>query len=365
MTAVQNEGIAAALTGRDLTLRAATGTGKTLAYCIPAIQILLERTASRDEGTLVLVLIPTRDLALQVEKVLKAVCKYTQLTAAAITGGNDFKYQRALFRKNPEFIVATPGRLLDHINRGSTDLASLQVLVLDEADQMLDQGLVAEVDQIKRAVPTSASRWLYSATLASNPTEGALADFIRNPIQVQAADKIEMASGVSHAVAVCSPQERLEALENQIESQDFCRILVFCNMRKDTAELADCLSKYGRTVMLHGELSREERTLAIQTFTAGRATIMSASPVASRGLDIEGIDLVVNYDFPETAEEYLHRAGRAGRGGNKALCLSLVTTRQIKKCEIIERELGISMSGKPSANRPDHGDGSGPLRRRR
>ncbi len=387
LSGIQRRGVTAALTGRDVTLCAPTGSGKTVAFCIPALQGLLVQKSARDDGTLVLILTPTRDLALQVHRVVKALCRYTSIGVELITGGHDFKYQRALFRKNPEVIIATPGRLVDHIGRGSTDFAALRTVVLDEADQMLDHGLLQEVGEIMQSVPASSQRWLYSATLPQQ-LRGALAEFVRQPIDIRDADGVVMATHTSHRAIICKADRRRQ-LEKLLSVNESVRVLIFCNTRKDTMEIATALESYGKIVILHGELSREERILAIDRFHLPGPHIMVASPVAARGLDIKNIDLVINYQLPDSTDEYLHRAGRAGRGGSRAECVSLISQAEISRCEGIEKTLGIDILGKLSRNRTldkpsvkpssiastsnnksrkpraNFGDGSQPVKRRR
>ncbi|MFT5484972.1 MAG: ATP-dependent RNA helicase SrmB [Halieaceae bacterium] len=388
-TPVQEESIPAALAGRDLMVCAETGTGKTLAFLIPLLQVVLERAPDTRDGTLALILEPTRELAAQTAAVCKQLLKFNAANLATICGGEEFKYQQALFRKNPEIIVATPGRLLDHIRRRSTDFDSLRVVVLDEADQMLDIGLYEEVSQILRELPDSSRRWMYSATLNHGEAKALVSKALRNPLNVSLSSGDSVPDNIQHQVYHCADDfQREDQLKRVLREETYRQALVFCNTRARVESVGQRLSKTGERIgVLHGEMTREERTAVTRAYRDGHFSTLVASAVAARGLDIAEVDLVVNYDMPTSAEDYLHRAGRSARSGGQGQCISLASSRELRHKKRIEQELDIVLQDQdqeqkqrqarapkqkqkleqkqervyPERQRADYGDGSQPI----
>ncbi|MFV0276903.1 MAG: DEAD/DEAH box helicase [Parahaliea sp.] len=343
-TPVQERVIPAALAGTDLAVSAETGSGKTYAYLIPLIQRLLAEPAARGAGTLALVLVPTRELARQVLKNTRALIGKSPLQAMALTGGADFKYQRSLFRKNPEIVIATPGRLLEHCEKGSADLGALKVLVLDEADRMLDLGLREEVLKLRDFCPPTRQTLLLSATLKAKGMGEITRSLLREPEAIaigqarQVQDSIHhqriLADGVGH-----KDQLLLALLQQQPER----RALVFANQRRTAQRLAGLLRHHElRCDALHGEMSTEERKRVMAAFREGKIHILCASDLAARGLDVPDIATVIHYDLPHSGDDYIHRSGRTGRAGAAGLAIALVEASQWNLMISIQRYLGMA-----------------------
>jgi len=351
-TDVQTQVIPAALAGGDLRVSAETGSGKTLAYLVPIIQRILnpapddvnKATANQQAGTLALILVPTRELARQVLKQCRALLSKTPLDVQGITGGADFKYQKSLFRKNPEIIVATPGRLLEHCERGSADLASLQALILDEADRMLDMGFREDVLKINDYCGAGRQVMMLSATLQHRGL-GVISDtLLRSPQSIAIGQVRQPHSSIFHQLVLADSQEHKDKLLIALlEQGGFRRALVFGNKRITAIRLAG-LVKYHklRCACLHGDMSTEDRKHVMTQFSDGKIDIVCASDLAARGLDVKDIDLVINYDMPHSGDDYLHRTGRTGRAGAQGLAVSLVSASEWNLMVSIERYLKVS-----------------------
>ena len=344
-TPVQSEVVPAALAGGDLKVRAETGSGKTLAYLLPIAQNLLCRPAPREAGTLALILVPTRELARQVLKHARSLLTSTGLQVQAITGGADFKYQKSVFRRNPEIIVATPGRLLEHCQRGSADLRQLRCLVLDEADRMLDLGFREEVLEIAAACAEEKQVLLLSATLKHKAMSHIADAILKSPRTISLGQVREAHSSINHQrILADGPQHRERLLTELLRADDYRRALVFANKRATATHLGARLTQAGlRAGVLHGDLSTEQRKAVMQGFTDGRLRILCASDLAARGIDVQDIDLVINYDLPRSGDDYLHRTGRTGRAGSTGLAISLVGAADWNLMISIQRYLNITL----------------------
>jgi superfamily II DNA/RNA helicase len=342
-TQVQELVIPAALAGTDLVVSAETGSGKTLAYLVPTVQRLLALQAPRGDGPLALILVPTRELARQVLKQCRALLSKTPLQVYGITGGADFRYQQSLLRKAPEIIVATPGRLLEHCERKSTSLDCLRVLVLDEADRMLDMGFRDDVLKINGYCARERQAILVSATL-NHRELGAISHSLLNSPRTIAVDAARQPhSAIVHQVILADGPEHKDKLLLALLGQgEFRRVLVFGNKRSTAVRLAGLLKYHKlRCACLHGEMSTEERREVMTRFNDGKINILCASDVAARGIDVKDIDLVVNFDLPHSGDDYLHRTGRTGRAGASGLALSLVTAGDWNLMISIERYLKL------------------------
>ncbi|MEM1111327.1 MAG: DEAD/DEAH box helicase [Pseudomonadota bacterium] len=344
-TPVQTRAIPAALSGKDLKISAETGTGKTLAYLIPVAQRLLAGTLPRDAGTLALVLVPTRELARQVLKQCRSLLAKSALGAQAITGGADFKYQAALLRKNPEILIATPGRLLEHCKRGSADLASVQTLVLDEADRMLDMGFRDDVLTVAGFCPTERQVLMLSATLKHKGLSHIADRLLTAPQTIALGEVRQPHSSIHHqCILADSPAHKDKLLAALLPPGGEQRALVFANKRDTAARLAALLQGIGlRAGCLHGGMSTEERKHVITQFRDSKIDVLCASDLAARGLDIPAIDLVVNYELPRSGDDYLHRTGRTGRAGAQGLAISLVSSPEWNSMISIQRYLKLSL----------------------
>jgi superfamily II DNA/RNA helicase len=340
-TEVQQQVVPAALAGGDLRITAETGSGKTLAYLLPTLQRMIAEPPAPDAGALAVVLVPTRELARQVLKQSRDLMARTSLQAQAITGGADFKYQRALLRKNPELIIATPGRLLEHCRRGSADLGAARTLVLDEADRMLDMGFREDVLAVAGFFPKQRQVILLSATLKHRGLAKVTGDLLRDPQSIAISEVRSPHSSIHHQrILADGPEHKDRLLQALLDRGGFRRALVFANKRRTAQRLAGMLQHHGaRAGCLHGEFSTEERKHVLTQFRDDKLDVLCASDVAARGLDVPEIDLVINYDLPHSGDDYLHRSGRTGRAGDSGLAVSLVSANEWNLMVSIQRYL--------------------------
>ncbi len=340
-TEVQAAVVPAALAGKDLLVSAATGSGKTLAYLLPSVQRLLANPNRADTGVLLLVVVPTRELARQVEVVCRKLCAKTPLNTLVITGGAEQKAQRAQLRKDPEILVATPGRLLEHHQKRAVDLSRVRTLVIDEADRMLDLGFRDDVLAISSLCPQNMQALLLSATL-KHAGMAAIADTVlKSPGRIRIGKPRTVRDTIKHQLALADHRAHKEQLLLALLAGDATpKTLVFANKRTSVAHLAQVMRKAGlRADQLHGDLSTEDRMRVVASFREGRTRVIAASDVASRGLDIHGVELVINFDIPRSGDDYLHRSGRTGRGDSEGRAISLVDASEWNLMISIQRYL--------------------------
>ncbi|WP_211831115.1 DEAD/DEAH box helicase [Kistimonas asteriae] len=341
-TDVQTRTIPVALTGKDLMVSAETGSGKTGAFLLPMLNRLL--TPAPNTGTRALILLPTRELARQVFNQCELLATGTGIKAGLITGGDDFKYQASLFRKNPEIIVSTPGRLVDHVKRGTTDFRDLEVLVLDEADRMLDMGFSEDVLKIAAECTFAARQTLlFSATLQKTGLKRIVTDVLREPESILVNPEREQHGNIRQQMILVDDltfKEKL--LVKLLETETFDKALVFTKTRVQAAKLEGFL-RYNklRAGVLHGEISQEERNRAMELLRNGRINVLVATDLAARGLDVQGIDLVVNFDVARRGDDHVHRIGRTGRAGQQGLAVTFVSALEWNLMASIERYLNI------------------------
>ncbi len=343
-TPVQEKMVPAALTGADLSVSAETGSGKTLAYLLPIIQRILSDEINRDAATLALILVPTRELARQVLKQCRQLTGKCPLSVQAITGGADFKYQKSIFNKNPEIIIGTPGRLLEHCQKGSTDFSGVNTLVLDEADRMLDMGFREDVLTISEFCGTEKQVLMLSATLQHKALQGVAQTLMHEPQIIDIGKVREPHRNIHHQIILADkPDHKDKLLVALLQQGGFKRALIFSNKR-DTAHRLMGFLRYHklRCAALHGEMSTEDRRHVITQYADGKIDIVSASDLAARGLDIKDIDLVVNYDMPRSGDDYIHRTGRTGRAGAQGMAISLVSAPEWNLMVSIERYAKLS-----------------------
>lgn len=341
-TPVQSAVVPLALEGKDIHVTAETGSGKTFAYLLPLTQNILASNRQK-AGTLALILVPTRELARQVLKQARHLLIKTNLSAAGITGGSDFKYQKALLRKDPEIVVATPGRWLEHCRKGSVQLDALQTLVLDEADRMLDMGFREDVIAIAEQCNSQRQTLMLSATFGHGGVKQLAHSLLRDAQEIALASPRQPHSAIAHQLVLADSVEHKDKLLHAlITNGGFHRVLVFANRRTTAARLAKMLQSHSlRCAALHGEMSTEDRTQVMQQFHSDKINVMCASDVAARGLDVKGIDVVINYDMPYSGDDYLHRTGRTGRAGEKGLAITLLVAREWNLMISIQRYLGL------------------------
>ncbi|MCG8611805.1 MAG: DEAD/DEAH box helicase [Pseudomonadales bacterium] len=342
LTPVQAQSIPRALEGKDLVVGANTGTGKTVAFLIPALQKLLAKDAPQT-GTRALILVPTRELARQVSKHLQQLARFTHLKYALIVGGEEFKFQQALIRKNPEFLIATPGRLAEHVRKGSVDLNDLEVLILDEADQMLDQGLGEDVLAITEQCAATRQTLLYSATMRNKNLGEMIQQVLNDPESLILNADRQLNSELRHQIIVADDSHHKTQLVSWLlEQETYSKAIIFANTKVQADSLAGKLRYRGlKAGILHGDLSQEIRTHVTQQMKNGSINILVASDVAARGLDIKDLDLVINFDVPRSGDEYTHRVGRSGRAGASGLAISLVSASEWNLMASISRYLKL------------------------
>ncbi|MGH8127285.1 MAG: DEAD/DEAH box helicase [Gammaproteobacteria bacterium] len=342
-TPVQQAAIPAVLAGRDLMAGAQTGTGKTAGFALPILHNLSEQPDRGQRRVRCLVLTPTRELAAQVEQSFRDYGKYLQLRSCAIFGGVAIRPQMQKLARGVDILVATPGRLLDHIDQRTVDLSQVEILVLDEADRMLDMGFVRDVRRILKTVPRERQSLLFSATFSAEIKH--LADeFLREPELIEMAHSNTPIELVSQRVHPVDKHRKRDLLAWLIGSGNWPQVLVFTRTKRGADRLAEHLGKDGlTTAAIHGNKSQGARTRALADFKAGRVRVLVATDIAARGLDIDQLPHVVNYELPNVPEDYVHRIGRTGRAGREGEAVSLVCSEEKKYLADIERLLGTRL----------------------
>ena len=335
-TPIQQQAIPLVLTGKDLLGSAQTGTGKTAAFLLPVLHRLLSEPAL---GTQVLVLEPTRELALQVEEQAKVFSKYTQLRSACVYGGVAFGPQEKAFADGVEVIAATPGRLLDHLRQGNARFDKLRVLVLDEVDRMLDMGFLPDVRAILRQLPEQRQTLFFSATVPSEI--GRLAEgMLKDPSRVAITPERKTAEGITQQVYQVPEHLKPKLLELLLSHEHVTSALVFTRTKQGADKVCAVVERQGLPVArIHGDLSQIQRAKALTAFKEGQVKFLVATDIAARGLDVEGISHVINYDLPESPEDYVHRIGRTARAGETGHAYSLQTPRDAAALAGIEKHL--------------------------
>lgn len=339
-TPIQERTIPEAVGGRDLIGTAQTGTGKTAAFLLPILERMLDRQGGR---TLALVLTPTRELALQAEGFLHKLGRHTALRGAAVYGGVGMADQERALRGGAEIIVATPGRLLDHMSRGYVNFRHLEILVLDEADRMLDMGFLPDVREIVRGLPTQRQTMLFSATMPPEVVRLAR-DFLRDPKTVQVGETAAAAVGVSHLALPVPAHLKASLLRELLADETMSSVLVFTRTKHRADRLARQLAQWGLdATVIHGDRSQAQRVRALEGFRTGRHRILVATDIAARGIDVEGVSHVVNYDIPNEPDVYIHRVGRTARAQRFGDAFSLVGREEEDDFERIEQRLGLKI----------------------
>ncbi|MGA7437957.1 MAG: DEAD/DEAH box helicase, partial [Luteibacter sp.] len=325
-TPIQAAAIPEVLAGRDLMAAAQTGTGKTAAFLLPVLHRLINTPMLEGRRPVrVLILTPTRELAAQVQDNLSDYAKYVRVSSTVIFGGVGMGNQLHALRRGVEVVVATPGRLIDHMMQRSVDLSKVEVLVLDEADRMLDMGFLPALKRILAAVPSKRQTLLFSATFA--PEIKALAQqFMRDPREVSTAPANTVANTVTHRVHPVDAAQKRDLLLHVLAQDSRRQTLVFSRTKHGADKLVRFLEAAGmRAAAIHGNKSQNARTRALSDFKTGRTTVLVATDIAARGIDIDQLPVVINFDLPMVAEDYVHRIGRTGRAGAEGQAVSLVS----------------------------------------
>lgn len=343
-TPIQQQAIPSVLEGRDIMGGAQTGTGKTAGFTLPLLQRLMQQPTSnaksagnKPRAIRALVLTPTRELAAQVADSVATYGKYLPLSSAVMFGGVSINPQIKQLQKGVDILVATPGRLLDHVSQKTVDLSQLEILVLDEADRMLDMGFIRDIRKVLALLPKQKQTLFFSATF-SDEIKQLANQLLNSPVLVEVARRNTTAESVSQLVHPVDKSRKRELLSYLIGSNNWQQVLVFTRTKHGANRLAEQLNTDGITsAAIHGNKSQGARTKALADFKSGKVRVLVATDIAARGLDIDQLPHVVNYDLPNVAEDYVHRIGRTGRAGNEGSAISLVCVDEHKLLKDIER----------------------------
>jgi superfamily II DNA/RNA helicase len=358
-TEIQQQAIPLVLTGRDIIGVAQTGTGKTASFTLPMIESLASGRA-RARMPRSLILEPTRELAAQVADSFDVYGKYHKLTKALLIGGVAFGEQQSKLDRGVDVLIATPGRLIDHVERGGILLADIKTLVIDEADRMLDMGFIPDVEKIFKMLPRGRQTLMFSATMPAEIRR--LADtYLSNPMQVEVAPPATAAKNIVQGLIQIqgSHKEKRSVLRDLIRGNNVKNALIFCNRKKDVTIVSNSLRRHDFDVAaLHGDMVQSLRTETLDKFKSGGVKLVVASDVAARGLDVANMSHVFNYDVPTHADDYVHRIGRTGRAGKEGHAYTLATSDDSKYIGAIEKLIGtkiprINVDGSAAANTPD------------
>ncbi|WP_211472539.1 DEAD/DEAH box helicase [Collimonas humicola] len=374
-TPIQAEAIPIVLQGRDVMGAAQTGTGKTAGFSLPIIQLLLAHAntsaSPARHPVRALILTPTRELADQVADNVKAYCRHTSLRSTVVFGGVDIGPQTAALRSGIEIVIATPGRLLDHVQQKTLNLSQTQILVMDEADRMLDMGFLPDLQRIINLLPKERQNLMFSATF-SGEIKKLAATFLKNPVTIEVARSNATADNVTQTMYRVEDQTKAEAVSFIIRERKLKQVIVFSNTKIGASKLARHLENEGvKASAIHGDKTQNERMAALEAFKQGEIEVLVATDVAARGLDIAELPCVINFDLPYNAEDYVHRIGRTGRAGASGDAISLyvdkderllVDIEKMIKHKFVRAELTgfvAKPSGSERSGRRDGADGRG------
>jgi ATP-dependent RNA helicase RhlE len=339
-TPVQAAAIPQALAGKDVIATAQTGTGKTLAFLVPVIEKLFGQNSA---GITALVLVPTRELAMQVVAEANALRGKQAPLAALVVGGLPEGRQLEAIRRGARLVVATPGRLEDYLDRRLISLSGVKMLVLDEADRMLDMGFLPAIRRILSAVPKERQTFCFSATMEGAVTQ-LVREYTRNPVRLAFGSTLKPSENVQLQAFEVAENGKPEMLYNLVDNETG-RCLVFCRTKRGTERIAKSLNRQGiNAAMIHGDRSQSQRTAALTGFQQGRYRVLVATDVAARGIHVQDIAHVINYDLPEVAENFVHRVGRTGRAGERGVASTLFVRQQRTELFQLERALGIRIA---------------------
>ncbi|MBW4484493.1 MAG: DEAD/DEAH box helicase [Tildeniella torsiva UHER 1998/13D] len=338
-TPIQMKAIPAILDGQDILASAQTGTGKTAGFTLPLLQRLAETKTTGKRIPRALVLTPTRELAAQVGESVITYGKHMPFRAAMIYGGVSFGGQIRQLRQGVDILIATPGRLLDHVSQGTIDLSAVEILVLDECDRMLDMGFIHDIRKIMGRLPDERQTLMFSATF-SKPIQQLAHTLLKSPVQIEVAQRNTTAERVEQVVHPVDRHRKRELLSHIIGFHNWQQVLVFTRTKHGANRLAEQLAKDGlKTAAIHGNKTQAARARALKDFKQGRVRVLVATDVASRGIDIDQLPYVVNFEMPNVPEDYVHRIGRTGRAGNEGRAVSLISDDELPLLISIERML--------------------------
>ena len=353
-TPIQRDAIPPARAGRDVLACAMTGSGKTAAFLLPIIERLMDKPRG---VTRALVIAPTRELAAQIEADLRDLARFTSVRGATVFGGVSMSPQQSAFRRGIDVIVATPGRLLDHMQHPYVRLDALEVLVLDEADRMLDMGFLPDIRRILGRLPRERQTLLFSATMPA-PIAALAREFLRNPLPINQERKAAPATGITHAVYPVAQELKRGLLVALLRRDEMRSVLVFTRTKHRCNRLAEQLAREGVAAeRIHGNRSQAQRTVALDAFKRGKCRVLVATDIAARGIDIDELSHVVNFDVPNVPDDYIHRAGRTARAGAVGEAVTFVSPDEMGDLVAIERAIGkalprLKLAGFDYAQRP-------------
>ena len=335
-TPIQKQAIPLVLQGKNVIATAETGTGKTAAFLLP---ILHDLSVNRKKGSTVLILSPTRELANQTDSFCRQMAP-KHIRCASIIGGAGYKNQTDAIRRGANIIVATPGRLMDFMEQGVLNLSKIDTLVLDEADRMLDMGFLPAIKRINSAIPADRQTLFFSATL-SNEIERIALSLMDDPYYVEVSARGKAAVTIEQTAYPVGHQFKMPLLLELLERESFDRVLIFTRTKRGADRLAHVLEKRAhKSNRIHGDRSQSQREAALRGFKSGKTRVLVATDVAARGIDIDSVSHVINYDVPEVPEDYVHRIGRTGRAGNTGRAITLFTNAEEHSMRAIERLMG-------------------------
>lgn len=341
-TPIQQKVIPYVLARRDLFGCAQTGTGKTASYTLPLLD-LLEKGRARARMPRILVLAPTRELAQQISEHFESYGKYHKTNLALVMGGGSMIQQERALSGNIDILIATPGRLLDLVERGKVMLMSVEVLVIDEADRMLDMGFIPDIEKIIKALPSHRQTLMFSATIA--PEVRKLAEtFLRDPEEITVTAPATTSANIQQFIVKTAPLKKRQILRAIIQKEEIKTAIIFCNRKKDIATLCSSLKRHHFNVAsLHGDLTQTLRTETLESFKKGDISFLIASDVAARGIDVAELPYVFNFDVPTNAEEYVHRIGRTGRAGREGKAFTFITPAEQSYLSAIQKLISMEI----------------------
>ena len=352
-TPIQAQTIPAVMDGRDLIACAQTGTGKTAAFLLPLIEVIFGYKPKVESSVRALIVVPTRELALQIDQQMQAIAYFTPITSMPVYGGSDgasFDQQKAALSGGTEVIVATPGKLLSHLNLGYVSIEGLEFLVLDEADRMMDMGFIDDINRIIKFLPKERQTLMFSATMAP-PIRELAKNILHDPVEISIALS-KPAEGVKQEAYVVHEPQKAPMMEDILKTNEASSIIIFAGRKVEVKNLARHLHKRGFNAQaMHSDLEQAEREQVMLDFRNRKLRILVATNVVSRGIDIDDIDLVINYDVPQDPEDYVHRVGRTARASKKGQAITFVTEKDMREFGKIEALIGYPVQKMPLPER--------------